>query len=229
MNSIIIPTLNEEQTIVNCLAALQQYRKSCEIIVVDGGSTDNTITLAQPLTDKLISSAKGRAFQMNTGAQQAVGELLIFLHADTFLPHDALNSIMQAINNNRQWGRFDVELSGSHPMLKVVSFFMNWRSRLTGIATGDQAIFVNKQLFESIGQYPAIPLMEDIALCKKLKLTSSPVCLKAQVVSSGRRWEQNGVFKTILLMWSLRLRYYLGADSQALALLYNGGRNGKLD
>lgn len=225
--SIIIPTLNEELSIVNCLTRLQSLRQCCEIIVVDGGSLDNTKKLAQPLVDKLISSATGRAIQMNTGAERAAGELLIFLHADTSLPQDALNQIAQAIKNNRQWGRFDVTLSGSHPMLKMIAVFMNWRSRLTGIATGDQVIFVNKKLFESVGQYPAIPLMEDIALCKKLKKISSPICLKAKVISSGRRWEQFGVFETLLLMWSLRLRYFLGADPQTLAILYNKGNKWK--
>lgn len=225
--SIIIPTLNEELSIVNCLTRLQSLRQCCEIIVVDGGSLDNTKKLAQPLVDKLISSATGRAIQMNTGAERAAGELLIFLHADTSLPQDALNQIAQAIKNNRQWGRFDVTLSGSHPMLKMIAVFMNWRSRLTGIATGDQVIFVNKKLFESVGQYPAIPLMEDIALCKKLKKISSPICLKAKVISSGRQWEQFGVFETLLLMWSLRLRYFLGADPQTLAILYNKGNKWK--
>ena len=220
--SIIIPTLNEEQSIVNCLTALQPYWDYCEIIVVDGGSVDNTKSLAKPLCDKLILSAKGRAIQMNAGAESAEGDVLIFLHADTFLPETALHQITQAINH-QQWGRFDVKLSGDHPMLKVIAWLMNYRSRLTGIATGDQVIFLTKQLFESVGQYPAIPLMEDIALCKKLNQISPPICLKAKVISSGRRWEQFGVFKTVLLMWSLRLRYFLGEDPQILAHLYNKG------
>jgi rSAM/selenodomain-associated transferase 2 len=222
--SIIIPTLDEEQSIVNCLMALQPLRDRCELIVVDGGSMDNTRALAQPLADKVIESVKGRAIQMNTGSENAVGEALIFLHADTFLPQNALNQVAQAINNNSQWGRFDVSLSGSHPMLKVIAIFMNWRSRITGIATGDQAIFLSKRLFDSVGRYPAIPLMEDIELCKKLKKISPPVCLKAKVTSSGRRWEQFGVIKTVLLMWSLRLRYYFGADLQRLVHLYSRGK-----
>lgn len=220
--SIIIPTLNEEQSIVNCLTALKRYRDYCEIIVADGGSVDNTKPLAKPLCDKLISSAKGRAIQMNAGAENAEGDVLIFLHADTFLPEQAIPQITQTINH-QQWGRFDIKLSGNHPMLKVIAWLMNYRSRLTGIATGDQVIFLTKQLFESVGQYPVIPLMEDIALCKKLKQISPPICLKAKAISSGRRWEQFGVFKTILLMWSLRLRYFLGEDPQILAYLYNKG------
>ncbi len=222
--SIIIPTLNEDQTIVNCLTVLQPFRKEVEIIVVDGGSTDNTKKLVKLLADKVISSEQGRAIQMNAGAESAQGNILIFLHADTFLPDDALSHITQAIGDSRQWGRFDVNLTGHHPMLKVVASFMNWRSRLTGIATGDQVIFVAKPLFESVGQYPVIPLMEDIALCTKLKKISLPACLKAKVVSSGRRWERFGMFKTILLMWSLRLRYFFGADPQTLAVLYSKGK-----
>lgn len=221
--SIIIPTLNEEESIVDCLTALQPYRDCCEIIVIDGGSVDKTQTLANPLADKVISSAQGRATQMNTGAEHAKGDVLIFLHADTFLPKEGLNHLTQAITQHQQWGRFDVKLSGSHPMLKVVAWFMNYRSRLTRISTGDQVIFVTKQLFESVGQYPVIPLMEDIALCKILKLISPPICLNTNVVSSGRRWEKFGVIKTILLMWSLRLRYFLGEDPHSLLHLYNKG------
>jgi rSAM/selenodomain-associated transferase 2 len=222
--SIMIPALNEGQCIVACLTALQTLRDNCEIIVVDGGSKDNTVALANALADKVISSEKGRAVQMNAGANSAKGEVLVFLHADTFLPDDVYNQIAQAISNGCQWGRFDVKLSGNHPMLKLVAFLMNWRSRLTGIATGDQVIFVTKPLFESVGQYPVIPLMEDIALSKKLKKISPAACLKAKVISSGRRWEQFGMFRTILLMWNLRLRYFLGTDLQTLAVLYNEGK-----
>jgi rSAM/selenodomain-associated transferase 2 len=222
--SIIIPTLNEGRTIVNCLNALQPLRSNCEIILVDGGSTDDTQKIAQPLVDKLISTEKGRAIQMNVGAESAKGEMLIFLHADTFLPQNALSDIAQAIRSQQQWGRFDVVLGGSHPMLKVIAFFMNWRSRLTGIATGDQAIFIYKQLFDSVGRYPTIALMEDIALSKKLKKIALPACLKAKVTTSGRRWEDYGVFKTILLMWSLRLRYFLGEDPQTLTESYGRGK-----
>jgi rSAM/selenodomain-associated transferase 2 len=191
---------------------------------VDGGSHDNTTQFAQSFADKFIPSEQGRAIQMNAGAESAKGEMLVFLHADTFLPDDAIYQISQAIANKGQWGRFDVKLNGRHPMLKVVASFMNWRSQLTGIATGDQVIFVTKRLFESVGHYPAIPLMEDIALCKKLKKISPPVCLKAKVISSDRRWEKFGLLKTILLMWSLRLRYYFGAAPQTLATLYNKGQ-----
>jgi rSAM/selenodomain-associated transferase 2 len=221
--SIIIPTLNEEKTIESCLSALQPLRDQCEIIVVDGGSIDNTRILAAPLADKVIISALGRARQMNSGAGQSTGEVLIFLHADTRLPENALQLIQQRIGSARQWGRFDVHLSGSAFMLTVIAWMMNWRSRLTGIATGDQVIFVTRTAFEQAGRYPEIDLMEDIAFCKALKKISPPICLQAKVVSSGRRWEYNGIFKTILLMWSLRLRYFFGADPHTLAFLYNHG------
>ena len=221
--SIIIPTLNEEKNIVSCLSALQLLRNQCEIIVVDGGSIDSTRILAAPLANKVIVSDLGRAKQMNIGAGQSAGDVLIFLHADTRLPENALQLIQQEIGSDRQWGRFDIQLSGSHFMLKVIAQMMNWRSGLTGIATGDQVIFVTCLAFEKAGQYPDISLMEDITLCKALKKISPPVCLPAKVISSGRRWECNGIYKTILLMWSLRLRYFFGADPQTLAYLYNHG------
>jgi len=218
--SIIIPTLNEEKTIQACLSALQLLGNECEIIVVDGESTDNTQIIASPLAHKVITSAKSRARQMNSGARQATGDVLLFLHADTFLPENALRLIEQEICPTRQWGRFDIRLDGYSRMLKVIAWMMNWRSRITAIATGDQVIFVTRSAFEKVGQYPEICLMEDIALSKALKKITRPICLKAKVVSSGRRWESNGIFKTILLMWSLRLRYFLGSDPQTLALLY---------
>lgn len=218
--SIIIPTLNEEKNILSCLSALQPLRNECDIIVVDGESIDKTQILASPLANKVITSAKNRSIQMNKGAGQATGDLLIFLHADTILPENSLRLIEQEISPTRQWGRFDIRLDGYSRMLKVIAWMMNWRSRITAIATGDQVIFVTRSAFEKVGQYPEICLMEDIALSKALKKITRPICLKAKVVSSGRRWESNGIFKTILLMWSLRLRYFLGSDPQTLALLY---------
>jgi rSAM/selenodomain-associated transferase 2 len=218
--SVIIPTLNEEKTIQFCLLALQPLRNDCEIIIADGDSVDNTKILALPLVDKVMASAKGRAKQMNNGASYATGDILIFLHADTRLPENALPLIQQKISSTSQWGRFDIQLSGNSFMLKVIAQMMNWRSRLTGIATGDQVIFVMREAFEKAGQYPESNLMEDIALCKALKKISPPICLKDKVISSGRRWEHNGIYRTILLMWSLRLRYFFGTDPQTLAFLY---------
>ncbi len=224
--SIIIPTLHEEKTIASCLLALQPLRSQCEIIVVDAQQTHNQLVLDHPhshLVDKIISSTKGRAKQMNLGANHASGELLIFLHADSQLPHHALQLIGQHLVQPKQWGRFDIQLSGKHFMLKVIAFFMNLRSRLTGIATGDQVIFVTREAFQAVGHYPDIDLMEDIALSKALNKISPPLCLQENVTSSGRRWEQGGLCKTILLMWSLRLRYFFGADPKKLAVLYSGG------
>lgn len=222
--SIIIPTLNEQAGIEACLQALQPLRTVAEIVIVDGGSKDDTLILARPWADKVIHAKKGRAVQMNAGAREAVGSVLVFLHADTLLPDSALHSIAKGFKTGRQWGRFDITLEGGPFMLKIIAFMMNWRSRLTDIATGDQAIFVSRAVFEKAGGYPEIALMEDIALCKILKTIGPPLCLTAKVQSSGRRWEQFGTFKTILLMWSLRLRYRLGHSPDRLAELYRQGR-----
>ncbi|HEY8098593.1 MAG TPA: TIGR04283 family arsenosugar biosynthesis glycosyltransferase [Methylobacter sp.] len=219
--SIIIPTLNEEKTIASCLLALQPLRSNCEIIIVDASDDQSAIPAA--LADKIISSSKGRARQMNLGASHASGDILLFLHADTFLPEHALQLIEKRLGN-KQWGRFDIQLSGDHFMLKIIAWMMNLRSRLTGIATGDQVIFVTRKAFATAGLYPEIALMEDIALSKALKKISPPVCINAKVTSSGRRWERYGIYRTILLMWSLRLRYFFGADPQLLAVLYCRGQ-----
>jgi rSAM/selenodomain-associated transferase 2 len=220
--SIIIPTLNEEKTIASCLLPLQPLRNNCEIIIVDAGNASSNFPHAH-LADKIISSKKGRARQMNLGASHAGGDVLIFLHADTYLPDNALQLIEQHLDS-KQWGRFDIQLSGDHFMLKVIAWMMNRRSRLTGIATGDQTIFVTRQAFAATGRYPEIALMEDIALSKALKKISPPLCLDAKVTSSGRRWEHFGVYRTILLMWTLRLRYFFNTDPQRLAELYSRGR-----
>ena len=222
--SIIIPTLNEELIIESALTRLQNLRPACEIIIADGGSTDATIDLAASYADQVISSPQGRALQMNAGASHASGDVLIFLHVDTVLPDKALALIEQSLSNTHSWGRFDIRLSGRHLMFRLIALMMNWRSRLTGIATGDQVIFVSKQAFSGVGQYPEISLMEDIALCKALNKISPPVCLGAKVTSSSRRWERNGIFQTIALMWIIRLLYFFGADPDVLAQLYAKGR-----
>ena len=167
--SIIIPTLNEASTIVTCLMGLQGYRSQAEIIVVDGQSSDNTRELAQPWADQVILSEAGRARQMNAGAASARGDIFLFLHADTRLPEHALTLITTSMQDQIHWGRFAIELQGQHPALKVIAFCMHWRSKFTGIATGDQAIFVRRTAFEHVGKYPDLPLMEDIVLSSKLK------------------------------------------------------------
>ena len=222
--SIIIPTLNEEKNIAACLIALQTLRGDCEIIIVDAASNQPIANGPHAhLADQIIGSAKGRALQMNIGASHANGDILIFLHADTYLPENALQLIERHLGN-KQWGRFDIQLSGNHFMLKVIAWMMNRRSRLTGIATGDQVIFVTQASFAKAGHYPEIALMEDIALSQALKKISPPLCLNAKVTSSGRRWECYGIYRTILLMWCLRLRYFFGADPQLLAELYSRGQ-----
>ena len=191
------------------------------MIVVDGGSNDATVSLAEAKADRVLSAPRGRASQLNQGAKQAKGELLVFLHADTLLPEDAENLLQGSMLTALVWGRFDVRLSGSKRLLRVVEFFMNTRSRLTGIATGDQAIFVTRQLFELAGGFPDIELMEDISFSSTLKKICPPTCLRQKVLTSSRRWEEYGIIKTVLSMWSLRLRYALGVSAARLNREYD--------
>lgn len=219
--SLILPVLDEAATIVVHLAALQELRqRGVELLLVDGGSRDGTPELARPAVDRLLEAPRGRALQMNAGAAASRGEVLLFLHADTTLPPLADALIRNAIAAGAGWGRFDVRIDGVQPLLRVVERMMNWRSRLSGIATGDQAIFVRRDLFERVGGYPELPLMEDIALCKRLKRVARPLCLRERVITSGRRWQKHGVLPTIYLMWRLRASYFLGADPQQLAIRY---------
>jgi rSAM/selenodomain-associated transferase 2 len=220
--SIIIPVLDEGEGIAGTLDALANMRSlGVEVIVVDGGSRDATIQRARLRADRVISVPRGRALQMNAGAEQAAGDVLLFLHADTRLPSDADHVVLNGLERSgRAWGRFDVRIAGRHPLLLIVGALMNIRSRFTGIATGDQAIFVKREAFQAAGGFPPIPLMEDIALCKELKRASRPLCLRERVVTSGRRWERHGVLATIVLMWRLRLAYFFGADPAALARQY---------
>ena len=224
--SIIVPVLDEAAAIEACLVPLQPMRaRGVEVAVVDGGSRDATRGLAAPLADLVLQSARGRALQMNTGAHAAHGEVLVFLHADTILPAQADVVIARAVGDGARWGRFDVSIAGSDPLLALVAAMMNARSRLTGIATGDQAIFVRRDDFLAAGSFREIPLMEDVALSKRLKRISRPACLRERVVTSGRRWERRGTLRTIVLMWRLRLAYALGADPSRLARRYDVERS----
>jgi rSAM/selenodomain-associated transferase 2 len=220
--SIIMPVLNEGESIAAVLDALADLRaRGTEVIVVDGGSRDATVQRARPRADRVVLASRGRALQMNAGAEQASGDVLLFLHADTRVPADADHVVLKGLERSgRSWGRFDVKIDGHSPVLLVVAWFMNLRSRLTGIATGDQATFVCRSAFQAVGGFPAIALMEDIALCKQLKRVSRPLCLRERVTTSGRRWEKKGVLNTIILMWRLRLAYFLGADPKELARQY---------
>ncbi|MEA1890257.1 MAG: TIGR04283 family arsenosugar biosynthesis glycosyltransferase [Pseudomonadota bacterium] len=221
--SIIIPVRNEAENIVCLLCALQPYRdRGHEVIVVDGGSEDDTVSIVKPLADTLLQTSAGRSHQMNAGAKVATGEVLWFLHADSELPEQADELIIRAVTTGTHtWGRFDVRLSGRKRLLRLVERMMNLRSRLTGIATGDQGIFISRKLFDKAGGYPDQQLMEDIALCKELKRYQAPVCLREKLKTSSRRWEQHGIIRTILLMWRLRVAYYLGVSADKLALHYD--------
>jgi rSAM/selenodomain-associated transferase 2 len=215
--TVVVPALNEAPGISACLERLAPLRsRGHEVIVVDGGSTDATARLAAPLADRVIAAPRGRAAQMNAGAAAAAGDALVFLHADTRLPPQADRLVGEALVAHA-WGRFDVAIDSDDPRLAVIAFFINRRSRLTGIATGDQAIFVRRDAFAG---FPPIALMEDVAFSRAMKRVSPPACLAARVVTSARRWERRGVARTVLLMWRLRYDYWRGADPDELARRY---------
>lgn len=220
--SIVIPALNEAAGIVATLQALAPLReRGAEVIVVDGGSRDATAELARPLADRVIDGPRGRARQMNAGAAAASSSSLLFLHADTRLPDRADALIARALATDPlAWGRFDVRIDGRSRLFPVIAALMNRRSRWSGIATGDQAMFMTRAAFEAAGGFPDQPLMEDIELSSRLKRLRAPVCLRERVITSGRRWEQRGVWRTIVLMWRLRLLYALGVSADRLAAWY---------
>ncbi len=228
--SLVVPVLNEAAGLTQHLLALQLlWSPELELIVVDGGSVDGTAALAQNLADQVLqlpAQQAGSAAQMNAGAAAASGQLLLFLHADTVLPPGALQAVQAAIAGGASWGRFDVCITGRSRWLPVVAAAMNLRSRITGIATGDQALFVQRSLFEQLGGFAAQPLMEDIELCRRLRATARPACLRLRVTTSGRRWDQHGAWPTIWLMWRLRWLYWRGTPPAQLALLYRHARQG---
>ncbi len=219
--SIVMPVLDEAAGIRATLQALAPLRqRGAEVIIVDGGSSDTTVALATPWADRVLVAPKGRARQMNAGASQARADVLLFLHADTRLPARADEQVSAAMAGGALWGRFDVSISGRPFMLIVVAALMNVRSRCTGIATGDQAVFVRRTTFEAVQGYPDQPLMEDIELSCRLRRHAAPACLRARVTTSGRRWEARGVWRTIFLMWRLRWRYWRGESPTVLAKAY---------
>ena len=221
--SIIIPCLNEENSIHATLLALQSLRhRGHEVILGDAGSTDNTSDIASTLCDKIIPCGKGRALQMNTAAEFASGDILCFLHADTIAPENLDSLIIDALANNKNvWGRFNIKLSGKHWSFRLIESLINIRSCITGIASGDQGIFISRRVFNKLHGFKLIPLMEDIELSQRLKNKSRPVCVsKSQLITSSRRWEKHGIARTVILMWSLRIKYFLGNPTTQLEKLY---------
>lgn len=222
--SIVMPVLDEAPLIDAALRALAPLRaEGVEVVVADGGSRDGTAAIAARSADRVVVGRRGRAAQMNAGAAQATAGVLLFLHADTVLPHDAPAQVAAALAGaecEAVWGRFDVRIAGRPRALGVVAALMNLRSRLTGIATGDQAMFMTRAAFDAVGGFPDQPLMEDVEMSRRLRRLSAPACLRARVVTSGRRWEQRGVWRTIVLMWRLRLLYRLGVAPERLARSY---------
>ena len=222
--SIIIPVLNEERTIAGTVSDLARV-EACEIIVVDGGSTDRTAEVVRDGPARLVAAARGRAAQMNQGARHAAGDVLLFLHADTRLPATAGSDVEGSMaDHGCVGGRFDIRLDSPRPLLRVVGHMISLRSRLTRVATGDQAIFVRRTVFEGLGGFPEIPIMEDVAFCRALKRQGRIACLHSRVVSSARRWEQNGPVRTILLMWALKVLYLAGVAPARLKRLYSEAR-----
>ena len=235
--SIIIPILNEADNLAHLFTNINSLNPMPQqVIVVDGGSNDDSIRIVRRFINKVMAdnyckidwqmteSKAGRALQMNTGAALATGEVLLFLHADTQLPMNAIETISEAMKR-AEWGRFDVRIDSRQPTLRLVSQMINWRSKLSGIATGDQAIFISQSLFEQIGGYPNQALMEDVELCKQLKSKqlkgiAKPACLKSKVITSARRWQQHGTWRTIILMWHLRFDYWRGVSADHIRQRY---------
>ncbi len=218
--SVVVPILNEEPQLPELFQHLSPLSHH-QIIFVDGGSDDQSTRLVQQAGFSLVQSEKGRARQMNAGAAMATGDIVLFLHADTRLPPSAEQLIIESMyNTGKVWGRFDARITGNHWLLPVVARMMSWRSRLTGIATGDQAIFIRRSVFNRLGGFSDIPLMEDIEISRRLNRESKPVCLRACVTTSGRRWMSRGVLRTIVLMWYLRFAYWRGVSPEKLASLY---------
>jgi len=224
MLSVIIPVLNEAKNLESILSRLRATCPAAEVVVVDGGSEDEISTIVRRFPWVMyLSGRRGRARQMNAGASVAKGEILLFLHADVRLSARAEATIIEAFSDHDiVAGRFDIRFDNPRPVFKVIAFFINFRSRLTKICTGDQALFVRRKTFEELGGYPDIPLMEDVELARRLKRRGGMICLRSKVTASARKWEREGVFRTILLMWALRFLYFIGVNPSRLHRWYYG-------
>ena len=228
MISVIIPAYHEAEALPDCLNDLFETQPVGECWVIDASESSlfESIeaqlqqTISQPYLHYVLADQKGRAAQMNQGARSSQGAILLFLHSDTRLPENAFSHIQSAIDEGAHWGRFDVHFDHPGRVYRMIAGMMNWRSRKSGFATGDQALFMTRGAFDLVGGYDEIPLMEDIAICRKLKTIGPPACLESQLVTSARRWESKGVLKTILLMWWLRFAYWIGVSEQRLSDWY---------
>ena len=219
--AIVMPVLDEAETLAARLRGLLPLRgRGVRVVVVDGGSQDGTPAIAREHADLVLTAPRGRAAQMNAGAAACSADVLLFLHADTTLPEHADALVAQALHRGSGWGRFDVRIDSRAWLLALVGRLINLRSRWSGIATGDQAIFMRRELFLRVGGFPDLALMEDIAISRRLKRHGPPVCLRERVLTSARRWERHGVWRTIWLMWRLRAAYFFGADPRELAVRY---------
>lgn len=227
--AIIMPVLNEATRVEAGLKSLYRCDMFNEVIVVDGGSDDTTGDVVRRFIGqnseakailRFVVAPRSRALQMNAGAWKAKSDVLLFLHVDARLPDSAMDSVRGAIRQGACWGRFDMRLDDDAVIFRIIEWSMNMRSALTGIATGDQAIFVRRDVFRMLGGYASIPLMEDVEFCKRLKWVGAPALIGKQVRASTRRWRQHGIIRTVILMWFLRLFYWLGVTPKAVARLY---------
>lgn len=220
--SIIVPVHNHAHSIGTTLLALRPFRdRNAEVVVVDGGSTDGTPMLARPLADQVIRSPLGLARQMNEGAKVANGFIFLFLRPETALPLDADTQVMFGRSRDTSvWGYFDLRIRGRHMMLPLVARFLNWRSRSSGLATSDQAIFVQRETFYRIGGFKPMPVMADIELCERLRAISPPICVTSRVTVPGDHYDRDGILKTLHAMTAMRWRYRMGAKPEDLAKRY---------
>ncbi|ARQ00887.1 TIGR04283 family arsenosugar biosynthesis glycosyltransferase [Pseudorhodoplanes sinuspersici] len=224
--SIIVPVLNEARTITNALTALKPFRqRGVEVIVVDGGSDDDTAQLAQPLADRVIRGPRGRAAQMNEGAKAASGFIFLFLPSEITLPADADTQVMYGrARDTSVWGRFDMRLTGQHALLPIAARILNWRSRMSGIASSEQAIFIQRETFFRLGGFPDMPVMDDVEMSKRLKAISPPICVASRVTVPARRFDREGFWTTLRMMWLMRFRYRMGMKPAEILKRYGPDR-----